>query len=63
MLKAIAAGLLLTGCVALVIGAQGASGGMLAVAPMAIGSVSIYWSWPLFLIGTGLSYGFVLLMR
>lgn len=63
MLKALVLGAVLTGVVALVIGSQGSSGGYLAIHSMAIGDWSMYWSWPLFLTGSGLSWGLILLQR
>jgi hypothetical protein len=61
--KAAGLGALLTGCVALVIGSQGSSGGFLTIHSMTMGEHHIYWSWPLFLAGTGLSWGLMLLQR
>ena len=63
LLKAIFFGVVLTGCVALVIGSQGTSAGQLAIHAMAIGDFKVYWSWPLFLSGTGLSWALLFLQR
>lgn len=63
MFKAMALGVILTGCVALVIGSQGSSGGFLAIHSMALGDYKMFWSWPLFLSGSGLSWGLILLQR
>lgn len=63
VLKAIGLGAVLTGSVALIIGSQGSSGGHLAIHAMAVGDYKIFWSWPMFLTGTGLSWGLMLLQR
>lgn len=62
-LKAMGLGAVLTGTVALVVGSQGSSGGFLAIHSMDVGDYDIFWSWPLFLSGTGLSWGLMLLQR
>lgn len=63
MAKAILFGTLITWCVALVVGSQGSTGGALAVHPMQVIDYKVYWSWPLFLSGTGLAWGLVLLQK
>lgn len=63
LLKAMVLAAVLTGCVAIVIGSQGTSGGQLAIHPMNVGAMKLYWSWPLFLAGTGLNWGLLLLQR
>ncbi len=63
MFKAIGLGAVLTWSIALVIGSQGSSGGSLLVHPMHVGDYSVYWSWPLFCVGTGLSWGIMALQR
>lgn len=63
MLKAMGLGAVLTGSVALVIGSQGSGGGFLNIHSMALGDYSVFWSWPLFLTGTGLSWGLMALQR
>ena len=62
-LKAIALGAVLTGAVALVIGSQGTSAGQLAIYPLTIGDIEFFWSWPIFLTGSGLSWGIMLIQR
>jgi len=62
LLKAIALGIFLALIVSLFIGSGGSSGGMLNVRQVAIADVEFYWSWALFLIGTGLSFGIFLIM-
>lgn len=63
MVKAILFGAIITWCIALVVGTQGSSGGALAVHSMHVIDYKMYWSWPLFLSGTGLSWGLLLLQR
>lgn len=63
MAKAIILGAILTWCIALVVGSQGSSGGQLAVHPLMLADFKIFWSWPLFFAGTGLSWALVLLQR
>ena len=62
-LKAIGLGGLLSGLISLIIGSQGSSGGQLAIHMMHAGEYAIHWSWPLFLGGTGLSYGLLVMQR
>ncbi len=63
MAKAIILGAILTWCIALVVGSQGSSGGQLAVHSVMLADFKIFWSWPLFFAGTGLSWALVLLQR
>ena len=63
LLKAMVIAAIVTGCVAIVIGSQGTTGGQLAIHPMTVGDVRLYWSWPVFLAGSGLSWGLILLQR
>ena len=62
-LKAIILGAVLAFVVSLFIGSGGSSGGLLNVHPVTIEGYQFYWSWPLFLVGTGLSFGIFLLME
>jgi hypothetical protein len=62
LLKALALGIFLALIVSLFIGSGGSSGGMLNVRLVTIEGYDFYWSWALFLIGTGLSFGIFLLM-
>ncbi|NVE95374.1 hypothetical protein [Altererythrobacter lutimaris] len=62
-IKAIVLGGILSGIISLIIGSQGSSGGQLAIHLMHAGDYSIHWSWPLFLAGTGLSYGIMVMQR
>jgi hypothetical protein len=61
-LKAVALGIFLAFIVSLFIGSGGSSGGMLNVRLVTIEGYQFYWSWALFLIGTGLSFGIFLMM-
>jgi hypothetical protein len=61
-LKAVALGIFLAFIVSLFIGSGGSSGGMLNVRLVTIEGYQFYWSWALFVIGTGLSFGIFLLM-
>jgi hypothetical protein len=63
MLKAIVLGSILTGSVAVVIGSQGSTGGVLGVHSMMIADYKMYWSWPMFFAASGLSWGLILLQR
>lgn len=63
MIKAIGFGVILTGTIALIVGSQGSSAGPLMVEPLDIGTYKLYWSWPIFAAGSGLSWGIILLQR
>ena len=62
-LKAMALGIFLAVIVSLFIGSGGSSGGMLNVRHVEFEGYHFYWSWALFLIGTGLSFGIFLMME
>lgn len=63
MVKAMGLGVILTGSIALIIGSQGTSAGPLAVEPLMLGDYRFYWSWPIFVTGSGLSWGIMLLQK
>lgn len=63
LLKAMGFAALVTGCVSLVIGSQGTSAGQLAIQSVVLADMRMYWSWPVFLAGTGLFWGILLLQR
>lgn len=63
LLKAMGFGALISGCVALVIGTQGSTGGQLAIDALEVADFKLYWSWPLFLACAGLFWGLLLLQR
>ena len=62
-LKAMVLGAFLAFIVSLFIGSGGSSGGMLNVRLVRIEGFQFYWSWALFVVGTGLSFGVLLLME
>jgi hypothetical protein len=62
LLKAIVLGAFLAGIVSLFIGSSGSTGGMLNVHQVMVADFQFYWSWAVFLIGAGLSFGIFLLM-
>ena len=61
LLKAIALGIVLAFVVSLFIGSGGSTGGLLHVFLVDAGDIEFYWSWPAFVVGTGLSFGLFLL--
>ena len=63
LIKAVPLGAFLTWIVALFIGSAGSRGGQLAVHLVEFDQVSFHWSWPLFIAGTGLAWGIMLLQR
>lgn len=63
LLKAMTFAAVVSGCVAIVIGSQGTSGGQLMIQPWSVGDVRLYWSWPMFLTGSGIGWGLLLLQR
>ena len=62
-LKAIVLGAALAFILSLFIGSGGSTGGILNVREVAVADVEFYWSWALFVVGTGLSFGLFLLME
>ena len=63
MFKAMGLGAVLSGSLALVIGSQGSSAGPLEIHALMIAGQKIYWSWPIFLGGTGVAWGLMALQR
>jgi hypothetical protein len=63
LLKAVALGIFLALIVSLFIGSSGSSGDLLNVRLVMIEGYHFYWSWALFLIGTGLSFALFLMME
>ena len=63
LLKSIVLGAVLAFIVSLFIGSGGSSGGVLSVKSYTIEGVSFYWSWMLFVAGTALSFGLMLMMK
>ena len=62
-LKAVVLGAFLAFIVSLFVGSGGSSGGYLNVRHVMVQAYDFYWSWPLFLVGTGLSFGLFLMME
>jgi hypothetical protein len=56
LFKALIPGALLSWLVSSVIGSQGSRGAWLAIERLQYDQHTIYWSWPLFLIGTGIAW-------
>lgn len=63
LIKAMTFGAILSATVALLIGSQGSSAGPLAIHAVHFADAKMYWSWPIFLSGSGLSFGIMLLQR
>jgi hypothetical protein len=63
LLKATLLGAILSATIGLVIGSQGTSAGPLAIQLVSVAEAQVYWSWPVFLSGTGLSWALMLLQR
>ncbi len=63
LVKAMPLGAVLTLVVALAIGSQGSKGGKLQIFRAEIYQFDLWWSWPLFLGGTALAWGIMLLQR
>ncbi|HKR91063.1 hypothetical protein [Novosphingobium sp.] len=60
--KALIPGFLLTWIVSGIIGSNGSQAGILAIQHSFIGEHVFYWSWPLFLAGTGLFWALFWMM-
>lgn len=63
LLKSIVVGAVLAFVVSLFIGSGGSTGGVLNVRHYVIEGVGFYWSWMLFVAGTALSFGLMLMMK
>ena len=63
MIKAMIFGAILSATIALVIGSQSASAGPLAIHAVHIAEAKMFWSWPIFFSGSGLTWGIMLLQR
>lgn len=61
-LKSVALGIFLALIVSLFIGSGGSSGGFLNVFEVTVQGYDFYWSWPLFVIGTAISFGIFVMM-
>ena len=63
LVKAMTFGAVLSATIALVIGSQGVAAGPLAIHAVHVGGAKAFWSWPIFLSGSGLTWGIMLLQR
>jgi len=63
LIKALILGAILSATLALVIGSQGSSAGPLAIHLVHLADAKLYWSWPIFVSGSGLAWGIMLLQR
>jgi hypothetical protein len=63
LIKALLLGGILTFVVSATIHAGGSSGGYLKIAEYQISGHYLHWSWPLFIVATGLALGILLLMK
>ncbi len=62
LFKAIPFGILLTLIVSLFLGSGGGTGGTLAIRDVEFMDIEFYWSWMLFLGGTGLTWVLMLMI-
>lgn len=63
LIKAFLPGSLISWVVAAIIGSQGSRGGWAAIHRVTIEGVSFHWSWPIFIIGTGLAWAIFWMME
>ena len=63
LLKAILLGAILTFIVSGTIWAGQSTGGFLNIHEFAVQGHYVAWSWPLFIAGTGLSWGIIIMMK
>lgn len=63
LIKAMTFGAILSATIALVIGSQGATAGPLAIHAVHLGGAKAFWSWPIFISASGLTWGIMLLQR
>jgi hypothetical protein len=61
--KAFTLGAVLSVTIGLVIGSQGTAAGPLAIQLVSLADTKLYWSWPVFLLGSGLAWGLMLPQR
>ena len=61
-LKALVLGAALAFILSLFMGSGGTSAGLLHVHQVSVQGWDFYWSWPLFVIGTALSFGIFIMM-
>lgn len=63
VIKSLILGTILSITIGLVIGTQGTSGGALAIHLVEVADMRLYWSWPVFVSGSILSFCLLLLQR
>lgn len=63
VVKGILVGIVLTFVVALVIGSQGSTGSFLYIHQLPVLEYKVWWSWPLFLVSSGVASGIGLMMK
>lgn len=63
LLKALIPGLVLTFVVSLIIGSNHGKAGFLNIFHTYVQGHDLYWSWPLFFIGTGIFWGIFKIME
>jgi hypothetical protein len=63
LFKALIPGALLTWIVSTLIGSGGSSGGILSIIHFTVQHHEVYWSWPLFLAATGLSWAILWMLE
>jgi hypothetical protein len=61
--KALTLGAILSATIGLVVGSQGTTAGPLAIHLVSVADAQLYWSWPVFLSGSCLAWGLMLLQR
>ncbi|MCX7865054.1 MAG: hypothetical protein N2423_08490 [Novosphingobium sp.] len=63
IVRALLPGFILTLVVTAILAASGARGGVLAIQPAPLLDMHIFWSWPLFLLFTGLGWALLSMMK
>jgi hypothetical protein len=63
MIKSVIFGAIVSAAIAMVIGSQGTSAGPLAIHLVSVADMRLFWSWPMFLSGTGLFFALSLMQR
>ena len=63
LIKAVPLGFILSFVIALIVGSQGSRGGQLMIYRAEIYQYEMWWSWPVFIFGTGLAWGIMMLQR
>jgi len=63
VIKSVVFGAIVSAAIAMVIGSQGTSAGPLAIHLVSVADMRLFWSWPMFLSGTGLFFALSLMQR